>query len=137
MAKLQADPSLAASTVEEILRYDPPVQFDGRLTAEDNEIGGVTVPKGQFIMLLLGAANRDPAQFEDPDRFDITRNDDRHLAFGYGIHFCLGAPLARVEGEIALRTLTQRFRGLQLLTDTPRYKEQITIVPRQQHSESV
>lgn len=127
LAKLQADPSLAASAVEEVLRYDPPVQLDGRLAAEDNEIGGVTVPKGQFVLLLLGAANRDPAQFEEPARFDITRNDDRHLAFGYGIHFCLGAPLARLEGEIALRSLTQRFRHLRLLVDTPRYKEQITI----------
>ncbi len=82
---------------------------------------------GAFVLLLLGAANRDPAQFENPDEYDITRNDDRHISFGHGIHFCLGAPLARMEGQIALRILTQRFRDLRLLTNSPPYKEQMTL----------
>lgn len=126
-AKFIADPSLARGVVEETLRYDPPVQFDGRNCIEDAEVAGHRIEKGQFVLMLLGAANRDPAKFEDPDTYDITRNDDRHLAFGYGIHFCLGAPLARVEGEIALRTLFQRFKNLRLLTENPPYKEMITL----------
>jgi cytochrome P450 len=77
--------------------------------------------------MLLGAANRDPAKFDNPDVFDITRNDDRHLAFGYGIHFCLGAPLARAEGEIALRSMAERFGDWRLLTEAPPYKEMITL----------
>lgn len=127
MEKLKADPSLARNAVEEILRYDPPVQLDVRTALENNQIGGVTVPKGQLVVLLLGAANRDPARFANPDRFDITRDDDSHLGFGYGIHFCIGAPLARLEGEIALRTLTQRFYNLELRTNSPTYKRQITL----------
>ena len=127
LAKLRADPSLARSAVEEVLRFDPPVQFNARLAAEDVEIAGVKVQKGEFVILLIGAANRDPAVFNDPDTFDITRNDTNHMGFGHGIHFCLGAPLARVEGEIALRALTQRCRNLRLLQDPPPYKDMITL----------
>jgi hypothetical protein len=113
--------------VEEVLRFDPPVQFDGRFCPEGADVNGYYVPAGSFVLLLLGAANRDPEQFDDPDRFDITRNDDRHIAFGYGIHFCLGAPLARLEGQIALRTLVERFRDLRLLNDNPPYRDMITL----------
>ncbi len=127
LARFRADPELAISVVEEVLRFDPPVQFDGRVCIEETTIGGTTVATGEFVMQLLGAANRDPSRFPDPDRFDITRNDSGHLAFGYGIHFCLGAPLARLEGAIALRTLTQRFPNLRLLTDNPPYRAQITL----------
>jgi cytochrome P450 len=127
LAKFREQPELARSVVEEVLRFDPPVQFDGRMCTEETEVGGYKVPYGSFVMLLLGAANRDPAKFVEPDRFDITRNDDRHLAFGYGIHFCLGAPLARVEGEIALRTLTQRFKEVRLIDENPPYRAQITL----------
>ena len=118
LAGFVAAPELARGVVEEVLRFDPPVQFDGRMCTEETVVGGYKVPYGSFVMLLLGAANRDPAKFVDPDRFDITRNDDRHLAFGYGIHFCLGAPLARVEGEIALRTANAALQGA-----TPRGRE--------------
>ena len=124
---LRNDPSLAPRAVEEILRYDPPVQMTGRTALEDIQIGGVTIRKGQQAILLLAAANRDPEQFADPDRLDITRSDNRHLAFSFGTHFCLGAPLARLEGEIALGTLVRRFQGLKLQTEAPEYKENITL----------
>ena len=124
---LRDDPSLAPRAVEELLRYDPPVQMTGRTALEDIEIGGGTVRKGQQVILLLAAANRDPERFADPDRLDITRDDTRHLAFSFGTHFCLGASLARLEGEIALGTLVRRFQGLKLQTEAPEYKENITL----------
>ncbi len=114
LAKFRADPGLAPTVVEEVLRYDPPVQFDGRICVETAEVAGVTVNPGEFVMQLIGAANRDPSVFPDPSRFDVTRGATNHIAFGYGIHFCLGAPLARLEGQIALRSLTQRFPKLRL-----------------------
>jgi cytochrome P450 len=128
LAQFQADPEgLAVPVVEEVLRYDPPVQFDGRFTPEGAEVNGVALAPGTFVLLLLGAANRDPGQFTDPNKFDITRGDDRHLAFGYGIHFCLGAPLARLEGQVALAGLAKRFRKWTLLEEKPPYKDMITI----------
>jgi cytochrome P450 len=130
LSKFQADPGLARSVVEEVLRFDPPVQFDGRLCVEQAEVAGVTVNPGEFVMQLIGAANRanrDPSHFENPDTFDITRGNDRHLAFGFGIHFCLGAPLARLEGEIALRQFVQRCPNARLLEERPPYRAQITL----------
>lgn len=124
---LRDDPSLATSAVEEVLRYDPPVQMTGRVALEDMEVAGATIRKGQQTILLLAAANRDPAQFPHPERFDITRTENHHLAFGFGIHFCLGAPLARVEGQITLSALVRRFDGLELLTGQPEYKENIVL----------
>ncbi len=124
---LRDDPSLAPRAVEELLRYDPPVQMTGRTALEEIQIGGATIRKGQQAIILLAAANRDPEQFADPDRLDITRKDNRHLAFSFGTHFCLGAPLARLEGEIALGTLVRRFQGLKLQTEAPEYKENITL----------
>ncbi|MGW0802203.1 cytochrome P450 [Nonomuraea sp. NPDC002799] len=91
--------------VEEVLRFDPPVQLTSRVALADTELGGVAVPKGSAVLVLIGAANRDPAVFDDPDRFDVTRDPGRHVAFGLGVHFCLGATLARMEGEIALSAL--------------------------------
>jgi len=114
IAKLRDDPSLIVNAVEELLRYDSPIQFFGRYILEDVSIGGKLLRRGQTIFLMPGAINRDPAQFPDPDRLDITRSENKHFAFGYGIHFCLGAPLARVEGQIAIGTLVRRMPGLML-----------------------
>lgn len=127
LAKFQADPGLARQVVEEVLRFDPPVQFDGRLCVEQAEVGGTTVNPGEFVMMFIGGANRDPSQHENPDAFDITRGSDRHISFGFGIHFCLGAPLARLESEIALRQFTQRFPNAKLLDEHPQYRAQITL----------
>lgn len=114
MALLREDPSLIPNAVEEFLRYDPPVQQDGRMAKEDLELAGVPVPEGAPVSVLLGGANRDPAVFDDPERFDVTRRDaDRHLAFASGVHYCLGASLARLEAEIAFTTLLRRFERIE------------------------
>jgi cytochrome P450 len=124
LAKLKNDPSLVKNAVEEVLRYDSPVQMTTRLALDDIEVSGNTIRRGQPVAMLLGAANRDPGQFLDPDNFDITRaGADKHIGFGNGIHFCLGAPLARVEGEIALGTLFRRLPTLSLTTDAPKYRD--------------
>lgn len=111
LAAFRADPTSAAkNAVEEMLRYDGPVHLTARIFTEDGDVGGVSIPKGETAILLLGAAHRDPEQFPDPDRFDIRRdNANRNIAFGHGIHHCLGAPLARVEAQIALTELVRRF----------------------------
>ncbi|MFC5822971.1 cytochrome P450 [Nonomuraea insulae] len=113
--------------VEEVLRYDPPVHLTTRVALEDTELGGVPLPKGTEVMVLIGAANRDPAVFPDPDRFDVTREPSRHLAFGLGIHFCLGATLARMEGEIVLSALATAAPGLELADAAPPYKENVVL----------
>lgn len=107
--KLQNDPSLLDSAVEEFLRFESSNQLGNRRAAEDVEIGGVAMPAGTFITLCIGAANRDPAEFHDPERLDITRSPNRHLAFGAGIHACAGMTLARMEGRIAIGRLMTRF----------------------------
>ena len=126
LARLAADPSLAATAVEELLRYDAPVQYAYRTALADVGVGGTVIPAGDQAVALLGSANRDEARFPDPDTLDITREDNHHIAFGFGIHFCLGAPLARLEGEVAFRTLVSRFSDLQLAGE-PRYKEHIVL----------
>ena len=108
-AKLQADPSLIDSAVEEFLRFESSNQLGNRRAAEDVEIGGVAMQAGTFITLCIGAANRDPAEFPDPDRLDIARSLNRHLAFGAGIHACAGMTLARMEGRIAIDRLMKRY----------------------------
>jgi cytochrome P450 len=119
---LVAEPELVEVAVEELLRYDSPVQLTMRVALEDADAGGVPIAKGTFVLLLIGAANRDPLAYEDPDRLDILRKPTPHLAFGQGIHFCLGAPLARLEAQIALRALVQSFPGLHR-ADEPTWKE--------------
>src|SRR5262245_48923849 len=126
-AKLRQQPDLIESTVEECLRYDSPVQMTGRQAREDLEIGGKRIQTGEVVFTLIGAANHDPAQFPNPDRFDITRNDSRHLAFGHGIHFCLGASLARLEAQIALGTVAGRLPDLTLATDAPQWRDAFTL----------
>ncbi len=113
-ARVAADPALLAGAVEELLRYDGPVQRVGRMATTEVDLGGTRIPPGTLVLGLIGAANRDPARFPDPDRLDVTRRIERHLAFGWGIHVCLGAPLARVEAQIALGTLLRRCPGLTL-----------------------
>ncbi|MDN3353922.1 cytochrome P450 [Actinomadura sp. DC4] len=118
----------AAAAVEELLRYDPPVQLSVRAALEDTEVAGQPIRRGEMVMLLLSAANRDPEVFADPDRLDLTRwvnEAPRHLAFGQGIHFCLGAPLARVEGQIALTALVRR--GVAPVPGPPKYKNNLIL----------
>jgi cytochrome P450 len=104
-----------ANAIEELLRYDSSVQVTGRTTLEDvDEIGGIPLERGQTVVCLLGSANRDPAVYPDPDRLDITRRDVRPLSFGGGIHYCVGAQLARIEGEIAIGTLLRRLPNQRL-----------------------
>lgn len=107
--RLQQEPALIGGAVEEFLRYESPIQLTDRKAIADCEVGGVPIRGGQMVGVVLAAANRDPQRFPDPDRLDLTRADDRHLAFGHGNHFCLGAQLARLECEIAIGSLVARF----------------------------
>ncbi|SOE09348.1 Cytochrome P450 [Streptomyces sp. 2323.1] len=126
LARLRSDPALTDNAVEELLRYDSPVQLTVRFALQDAEVAGVPVPAGSTLLLLIGAANRDPAAYEHPERLDIGRTPLRHLAFGQGIHFCLGAPLARLETQIALRILLARAPQLRLAGE-PEWKDHITL----------
>jgi hypothetical protein len=126
LARLRADPGLLPSAVEELLRFDSPVQMTGRIATEQLEIDGHVISQGQWVLPLLGAANHDPAQFPDPDTLDISRAPNNHVAFGRGIHFCLGAPLARLEGQIAIGALVRRFPNLTLAGEPVR-RNQITL----------
>jgi pimeloyl-[acyl-carrier protein] synthase len=119
---LGENPGLAGAAVEEALRYEPAFQFVVRVARVELEIGGQAIQAGQQIVCVLGAANRDPAQFAEPDRFDIQRHPNPHLAFGYGAHFCIGAMLARIEGQIAFSTLLRRLDDLQLASATPAWR---------------
>lgn len=115
LARLKADPSLLDSAVEELLRYDGPVEFGTwRFTTEPVTVGGVAIPAGEPVLVVLAAADRDPMRFADPDALDLDRDQGGHLALGHGIHFCLGAPLARLEGRIAFQRLFSRFPDLSL-----------------------
>ncbi len=112
--RTEPEPSLMASAVEELLRYESPIQHTGRLAPVDMELGGKQIRKRHAVLAVIGAANRDPDRFTNPDRLDLARPDNRHLAFGWAAHYCFGAPLARVEGQVALSTLLRRLRHLAL-----------------------
>ena len=118
---VQDDPNLLRSAIEEVLRYESPVSRQPRLVKADTELGGNTIRKGQMVFQMLNAANRDPSHFTDPERFDIMRENNRHIAFGFGIHFCVGALLARTEGHIAISSVMKRMPKIRLATDTPEW----------------
>ena len=112
--RLQADPALIVSAVDEVLRYDSPVQMVMRYATTDSCIGGTDIPGGAVVAVLLGAANRDPAQFSEPDRFDVGRRPNAHVAYGAGIHACVAGQLARVQGQVAIGRMLERFPALRL-----------------------
>ena len=121
LAQLRGDRSLLESAVEEILRYEPPIIFLSRIVLEDMKLAGIELLAGEMIHLALSSANRDADEFDQPERFDITRKRNRHLSFGFGNHFCLGASVARMEGRVAFGTLLDRFRDIELLGPKPRW----------------
>ncbi|MCC6613352.1 MAG: cytochrome P450 [Anaerolineae bacterium] len=129
MQMLHDHPEMTRSAVEELLRYYAPIEIatDRYVASEDTELGGVEVPKGTLVLACLGSANRDERRFENPDRLDITRDPNPHVAFGQGIHYCVGAPLARLEGEIAMRTLARRMPDIRLAVepDKLRYRKSL------------
>lgn len=125
LEKLRADVSLMPSAVEEMLRYECPGQQTTRLTLEDTELGGKLIRKGQTVMVVMGAASRDPERFPDPDRLDICRQDNRHAAFGWASHFCFGAPLGRLEGQIAFSAILRRMPNLYLEPGPPTWRAKL------------
>lgn len=127
MQRLKAEPALIHNALEEILRYESPVQFTSRVATEDVNLAGVTIHSGEKVLLALGAVNRDPAQFPDPDRFDITRANNCHLAFADGIHHCLGASLTRIEAEIAINTLIEQLPNLKLSQDKLEWRNKVAL----------
>jgi cytochrome P450 len=121
--RLRREPGMVTGLVEELLRYEPPVQMrTNRATLADIDVAGVTIPAGSPLALVLAAGNRDPGRFPDPDRFDPDRTDNEHLAFNSGIHYCFGAPLARVEAQVALPALARRLVNPRLVSDPPPYR---------------
>ena len=124
---LCADPSEIPAAVEEILRYDGPVPAVVKVCTEESVLGDRRIRPGEMVFPFLSSANRDPAQFLDPERLDITRRPNRHLAFGYGIHFCLGAPLARLESEIAATRLAERLPRIRLKGGEPEWHDSLIL----------
>jgi hypothetical protein len=118
MARWRDDPGIAEAAATELLRYDGTVQMTSRLANADFAIAGQPIQAGESVMMILGAANHDPAQFPDPDRLDLTRAENRHVAFGHGIHYCVGAPLAQLETQIVFTTLLRRFPALRLMAES-------------------
>jgi cytochrome P450 len=117
LKRLREDFSLIPTAIEELLRYESPSQHTARLVPETLELNGKHLMKGQAVIAVMGAANRDPERYPDPDHLDISRPDNRHLAFGWAAHHCFGAPLARIEGQVAFETILQRLPGLRLRPD--------------------
>jgi cytochrome P450 len=127
LERFRIDPAVNRSGVEEMLRYVSPVQLTGRAVIEDIEIAGVTLRPGDFAMLLIASGNHDADQFPDPERFDVGRTPNNHLGFGFGIHHCLGAPLARMETQVALTSLVRRAPDLAVTVDEPTYKTNVVL----------
>jgi len=125
--RLRADRSLVRPSVEELLRYDSPVQLAARTAYEDLSIDGHHIAGGSTVLALLGAANRDPARFTDPDRLDVGRAEGSPISFGGGIHFCLGAALARMEAQIVVDRLLDRFATIELVGDQPTHRDSLTL----------
>ena len=123
--RLRAHPELIPTAVEEFLRYDPPVAGTLRVVTQDTEIRGQAVGRGEIVAAMIAAANRDPLQFDAPEELRIDRSPNRHLTFGYGIHFCLGAPLARLEAQITFPSLLRRFARIELVDERPAWKTQL------------
>src|SRR6185503_14873190 len=119
MRRLRDDIALIPSAVEELLRYESPSQQTARICPEDTEMGGQLIRKGQAVIAVMAAGNRDPERFADPDKFDITRSDNRHLAFGWASHFCFGAALARIEAQLTFEALVRRTAELSIAADVP------------------
>jgi cytochrome P450 len=117
LEELRANPSLAPAAVEELLRYDGPIGAQVRIVQEPHTLHGKDFKRGERVFLMMNAANRDPRAYEDPDRLDLARNGVPHLTFGFGAHLCLGFPLARLEGQVALRAVLARWRRIELVTD--------------------
>jgi cytochrome P450 len=127
LERFRTDPGVTRSGVEEMLRYVSPVQLTGRALTEACEFGGVHFDAGDFAMLLLASGNHDPDQFDQPERFDVARNPNNHLGFGFGIHHCLGAPLARMESQVALSSLMRRAPAIALTVDDVTYKSNVVL----------
>jgi cytochrome P450 len=127
LVRFRDDPTVQRTAIEEMLRYVSPVQLTGRALLEDMELDGVALRAGDFAMLLIASGNHDPAQFDDPERFDVARIPNNHLGFGFGIHHCLGAPLARMEAQVALSALVRRAPDLALAADRVTYKHNIVL----------
>jgi cytochrome P450 len=121
--RLRREPAFAIPVIEEVLRFDPPVQFRLRTTLADLPIAGTVIPKGAPVVLVLASGSRDPARFADPDRFDPDRPDNEHLGFGGGDHYCIGAPLARLEAVTAISLLARRLQSPRLVADPPPYRK--------------
>ncbi len=124
---LKSNPDLVENAVEELLRFDSPVQFTSRIATEDVTVGGQAIAAGQSLVCVLGAANRDPSHFNDPDKLDLTRSNLKHVAFGFGPHYCLGASLARIEGQVVFSTLAKRFPNMKIDGADPVYRENFNL----------
>jgi cytochrome P450 len=127
LARLREDPGLVPRAVEELLRFDGPVHLTARIPTQDVEIDGTTIPAGSRVAAVVSAANRDPAQFDHPDDLDVGRTENRHLTFSAGPHFCLGAALARVEGQVALESMLRRLDDWQLVTEDVHYRDHFVL----------